>query len=169
MCAIHGGQGLSRWGRVKRTSFEAPQSALVSSLTILLTERIRRGQLLLLHCCSVPLGERATSSCFASSATLASSQRCRALLWRSGICYHRAWVLLRLAAHVCIPCCSLCPSPLQCRLRGRIDSNGSVAAYLEERLNLGVNLLFSAEVHVKTCLFVFVHELASFIVSPLRF
>ena len=35
---------------------------------------------------------------------------------------------------------------LQCRLRGRIDSNGSVAAYLEERLNLGVNFLLSAEV-----------------------
>lgn len=34
----------------------------------------------------------------------------------------------------------------QCRLRGRIDTNGCVAAYLEERLNVGVNLLFSAEV-----------------------
>lgn len=34
----------------------------------------------------------------------------------------------------------------QCRLRGRVDTNGSVAAYLEERLNVGVNLLFSAEV-----------------------
>ncbi|CAI7896054.1 unnamed protein product [Closterium sp. NIES-54] len=34
----------------------------------------------------------------------------------------------------------------QCRLRGRLDTNGCVAAYLEERLNLGVNLLFSAEV-----------------------
>ena len=33
-----------------------------------------------------------------------------------------------------------------CRLRGRIDSNGSVGAYLEERLNLGVNFLLSAEV-----------------------
>ncbi|CAI5523775.1 unnamed protein product [Closterium sp. Naga37s-1] len=28
----------------------------------------------------------------------------------------------------------------QCRLRGRLDTNGCVAAYLEERLNLGANL-----------------------------
>jgi len=35
---------------------------------------------------------------------------------------------------------------LQCRLRGKIDSNGVVAAYLEERLNMGVNFLLSAEV-----------------------
>lgn len=34
----------------------------------------------------------------------------------------------------------------QCRLRGRFDTNGVVAAYLEERLNLGVNLIFSAEI-----------------------
>lgn len=34
----------------------------------------------------------------------------------------------------------------QCRLRGRIDSNGCVAAYLEERLNLGVNFVLSAEI-----------------------
>jgi mitochondrial import receptor subunit TOM40 len=34
----------------------------------------------------------------------------------------------------------------QCRLRGKIDSNGVVAAYLEERLNVGVNFLLSAEV-----------------------
>jgi len=34
----------------------------------------------------------------------------------------------------------------QCRLRGRIDSNGAVAAYLEERLNVGVNFILSAEV-----------------------
>lgn len=34
----------------------------------------------------------------------------------------------------------------QCRLRGKIDSNGVVAAYLEERLNMGVNFLLSAEV-----------------------
>ncbi len=33
-----------------------------------------------------------------------------------------------------------------CRLRGRIDSNGCVAAYLEERLNMGVNFILSAEV-----------------------
>ncbi|KQK21895.1 mitochondrial import receptor subunit TOM40-1 [Brachypodium distachyon] len=34
----------------------------------------------------------------------------------------------------------------QCRLRGKIDSNGVVAAYLEERLNMGVNFLLSAEI-----------------------
>eukprot|EP00897_Mesotaenium_endlicherianum_P010612 jgi/Mesen1/957/ME000012S00504 len=34
----------------------------------------------------------------------------------------------------------------QCRLRGRIDTGGVVAAFLEERLNAGVNLIFSAEV-----------------------
>lgn len=34
----------------------------------------------------------------------------------------------------------------QCRLRGRVDSSGTVAAYLEERLNLGVNFLLSAEI-----------------------
>ena len=34
----------------------------------------------------------------------------------------------------------------QCRLRGRIDSQGVVAAFLEERVNVGVNFLLSAEV-----------------------
>ncbi|KAJ8478753.1 hypothetical protein OPV22_022480 [Ensete ventricosum] len=34
----------------------------------------------------------------------------------------------------------------QCRLRGKLDSNGVVAAFLEERLNMGVNLLISAEI-----------------------
>uniref|UniRef100_A0A0C9S9K2 TSA: Wollemia nobilis Ref_Wollemi_Transcript_56_1724 transcribed RNA sequence n=1 Tax=Wollemia nobilis TaxID=56998 RepID=A0A0C9S9K2_9CONI len=34
----------------------------------------------------------------------------------------------------------------QCRLRGRLDSNGCVAAYLEERLNMGVNFVLSAEI-----------------------
>jgi mitochondrial import receptor subunit TOM40 len=34
----------------------------------------------------------------------------------------------------------------QCRLRGKFDSNGVVAAYLEERLNMGVNFLLSAEI-----------------------
>ncbi|CAN6289592.1 unnamed protein product [Urochloa humidicola] len=34
----------------------------------------------------------------------------------------------------------------QCRLRGKIDSNGVVAAYVEERLNMGVNFLLSAEI-----------------------
>ncbi|XP_066393671.1 mitochondrial import receptor subunit TOM40-1-like [Miscanthus floridulus] len=34
----------------------------------------------------------------------------------------------------------------QCRLRGKIDSNGVVSAYLEERLNMGVNFLLSAEI-----------------------
>ncbi|KMZ58667.1 Mitochondrial import receptor subunit TOM40 [Zostera marina] len=34
----------------------------------------------------------------------------------------------------------------QCRLRGKIDSNGTVAAFLEERLNMGVNFILSAEI-----------------------
>ncbi|CAK9209466.1 unnamed protein product [Sphagnum troendelagicum] len=34
----------------------------------------------------------------------------------------------------------------QCRLRGRLDTNGCIAAYLEERLNVGVNFLLSAEI-----------------------
>lgn len=34
----------------------------------------------------------------------------------------------------------------QCRLRGKIDSNGCVAAFLEERLNMGLNFILSAEV-----------------------
>uniref|UniRef100_A0A7S0N468 Mitochondrial import receptor subunit TOM40 n=1 Tax=Pyramimonas obovata TaxID=1411642 RepID=A0A7S0N468_9CHLO len=34
----------------------------------------------------------------------------------------------------------------QCRLRGRIDSAGVVAAYLEERVNVGVTFLLSAEI-----------------------
>ncbi|THU54319.1 hypothetical protein C4D60_Mb10t23830 [Musa balbisiana] len=33
----------------------------------------------------------------------------------------------------------------QCRLRGKIDSNGVFAAFLEERLNMGVNFILSAE------------------------
>lgn len=38
----------------------------------------------------------------------------------------------------------------QCRLRGKIDSNGVVSALLEERLNVGFNLLMSAEIdHAK--------------------
>ncbi|CDP04010.1 unnamed protein product [Coffea canephora] len=34
----------------------------------------------------------------------------------------------------------------QCRLRGKIDSNGCVGALLEERLNLGLNFILSAEI-----------------------
>ncbi|KAG0496119.1 hypothetical protein HPP92_000810 [Vanilla planifolia] len=34
----------------------------------------------------------------------------------------------------------------QCRLRGKIDSNGVVSSFLEERLNMGVNFILSAEV-----------------------
>ena len=34
----------------------------------------------------------------------------------------------------------------QCRLRGRIDTDGKVAAYLEERVNVGVNFILSAEI-----------------------
>ncbi|XP_019168385.1 PREDICTED: mitochondrial import receptor subunit TOM40-1-like [Ipomoea nil] len=37
----------------------------------------------------------------------------------------------------------------QCRLRGKIDSTGCVAAFLEERLNMGVNFILSAEVDHK--------------------
>ncbi|KAK6163925.1 hypothetical protein DH2020_000789 [Rehmannia glutinosa] len=33
----------------------------------------------------------------------------------------------------------------QCRLRGKIDSNGVVAALLEERFNMGLNFILSAE------------------------
>ncbi|KAL9682784.1 hypothetical protein QQ045_014593 [Rhodiola kirilowii] len=33
-----------------------------------------------------------------------------------------------------------------CRLRGKLDSNGVAAAYLEERLNMGLNLILSAEI-----------------------
>lgn len=36
----------------------------------------------------------------------------------------------------------------QCRLRGKIDSNGCAAAYLEERLNMGLNFILSAEVRI---------------------
>ncbi|KAK9821212.1 hypothetical protein WJX81_000004 [Elliptochloris bilobata] len=34
----------------------------------------------------------------------------------------------------------------QCRLRGRVDTDGKVAAYLEERVNVGVNFVLSAEI-----------------------
>ncbi|KAF5930683.1 hypothetical protein HYC85_031556 [Camellia sinensis] len=34
----------------------------------------------------------------------------------------------------------------QCRLRGKIDSNGCTAAFLEERLNMGLNFILSAEI-----------------------
>ena len=34
----------------------------------------------------------------------------------------------------------------QCRLRGRIDTDGKVGAYLEERVNVGVNFILSAEI-----------------------
>lgn len=38
----------------------------------------------------------------------------------------------------------------QCRLRGRIDSDGKVGAYLEERVNVGVSFILSAELdHAK--------------------
>ncbi|XP_027922200.1 mitochondrial import receptor subunit TOM40-1 [Vigna unguiculata] len=37
----------------------------------------------------------------------------------------------------------------QCRLRGKIDSNGCVAAFLEERLNMGLNFILSAELDHK--------------------
>ncbi|GAB2284540.1 hypothetical protein Dimus_018994 [Dionaea muscipula] len=34
----------------------------------------------------------------------------------------------------------------QCRLRGKIDSNGCTSAFLEERLNMGLNFILSAEI-----------------------
>uniref|UniRef100_A0A1D1Y154 Mitochondrial import receptor subunit TOM40 1 n=1 Tax=Anthurium amnicola TaxID=1678845 RepID=A0A1D1Y154_9ARAE len=34
----------------------------------------------------------------------------------------------------------------QCRLRGKIDSNGCVSAFLEERLSMGLNFILSAEI-----------------------
>ncbi|CAH9074157.1 unnamed protein product [Cuscuta epithymum] len=34
----------------------------------------------------------------------------------------------------------------QCRLRGKIDSNGCISSFLEERLNMGLNFILSAEV-----------------------
>ncbi|KAA8550486.1 hypothetical protein F0562_002170 [Nyssa sinensis] len=34
----------------------------------------------------------------------------------------------------------------QCRVRGKIDSNGCTAAFLEERLNMGLNFILSAEI-----------------------
>ncbi|KAM7261603.1 hypothetical protein ACFE04_020680 [Oxalis oulophora] len=37
----------------------------------------------------------------------------------------------------------------QSRIRGKIDSNGCTAAYLEERLNMGLNFLLSAEIDHK--------------------
>ena len=38
----------------------------------------------------------------------------------------------------------------QCRLRGRVDTDGRVGALLEERLNVGVSLSLSAELdHVR--------------------
>ncbi|KAL5542918.1 hypothetical protein UlMin_010628 [Ulmus minor] len=37
----------------------------------------------------------------------------------------------------------------QCRLRGKIDSNGCVGAFLEERLNMGLNFILSAELDHK--------------------
>ncbi|GAB4849967.1 hypothetical protein Ancab_029267 [Ancistrocladus abbreviatus] len=34
----------------------------------------------------------------------------------------------------------------QCRLRGKIDSNGCTSTFLEERLNMGLNFILSAEI-----------------------
>ncbi|KAJ0556191.1 putative Porin domain superfamily, eukaryotic porin/Tom40 [Helianthus annuus] len=36
-----------------------------------------------------------------------------------------------------------------CRLRGKIDSNGCTSAFLEERLNMGLNFILSAEIDHK--------------------
>ncbi|KAM3376270.1 hypothetical protein P3S68_014985 [Capsicum galapagoense] len=32
----------------------------------------------------------------------------------------------------------------QCRLRGKIDSNGCLSSFLEERLNMGLSIILSA-------------------------
>ncbi|KAI5382655.1 hypothetical protein KIW84_070182 [Lathyrus oleraceus] len=37
----------------------------------------------------------------------------------------------------------------KCRLRGKVDSNGVCAAFLEERLNMGLNFILSAELDHK--------------------
>jgi mitochondrial import receptor subunit TOM40 len=37
------------------------------------------------------------------------------------------------------------PLPFQCRLRGKIDTNGVATAYLEERYSAGINFVMSAE------------------------
>lgn len=42
--------------------------------------------------------------------------------------------------------CNIHMDLMQARLRGKIDSNGCVAAFLEERLNMGLNFILSAEV-----------------------
>ena len=34
----------------------------------------------------------------------------------------------------------------QCRLRGKVDTDGKVGALLEERINVGVNFVLSAEI-----------------------
>jgi mitochondrial import receptor subunit TOM40 len=34
----------------------------------------------------------------------------------------------------------------QCRLRGRVDTDGKVGAFLEERVNVGVTFILSAEI-----------------------
>jgi hypothetical protein len=41
-----------------------------------------------------------------------------------------------------------CCSTLQCRLRGKFDTNGVVTALLEERLGGPLNLVLSAEVSI---------------------
>ncbi|XP_059659970.1 mitochondrial import receptor subunit TOM40-1-like [Cornus florida] len=45
----------------------------------------------------------------------------------------------------------------QCRLRGKVDSNGCTSAFLEEQLNMGLNFILSAKIDhcKKDCKFVF--------------
>lgn len=61
---------------------------------------------------------------------------------------HMLYELVCLNVHA--ECFKLCHffSLLQCRLRGKVDSNGVVAAFLEERLNMGLNFILSAEVRI---------------------
>ena len=50
---------------------------------------------------------------------------------------------------------------LQCRLRGKLDTNGVISALLEERLTPGVTFQLSAEVSLRTSLYYLVYVTVS--------
>ena len=50
---------------------------------------------------------------------------------------------------------------LQCRLRGKLDTNGVITALLEERLTPGVTFQLSAEVSLRTSLYYLVYVTVS--------
>jgi len=50
---------------------------------------------------------------------------------------------------------------LQCRLRGKLDTNGVITALLEERLTPGVTFQLSAEVSLRTLLYCLVYVTVS--------